>query len=113
MKLVANGTVQSIYAASYDAFAVQPGPRGQVLVADGRRIVELNEGGKSQVLTDLPDNAWSIAQDTRHRLWMGTETNGILVANPNGRTPTIPSSAAALLGHASIDGNGIVRKNAQ
>lgn len=112
VKVVNDGRSEVYHSSPYDNFALHETQPGRVLIAEGRAIVVRSPGHVQTLVSDLPDSAWSIAEDPRQRLWLGTETHGILMAEPAGDGPVRATSAAPLRGRAAIDGKGIVRQGA-
>lgn len=99
-----------VYATDSDTFSVLPQGDGGLLVADNRRIVMVDATGTARTLVkDLPEIATSLATDWKGHLWIGTKSNGILVASPHGSDPVAAESAAQRLGLPMIKGASLTR----
>lgn len=67
---------------------------GSMLVGEGSQIIQLAADGKSRVLIDrLPGFATTVAEDNHGRIWLGTSTQGILVAEPHATKPVEAGAA--------------------
>ncbi len=113
VKAFRNEQVSLYHSSPHDTFALHEPRPGRLLIADGRGVVLRNGTEPPRLLvSDLPDSAWSIAEDTHRRLWLGTETHGIFMATPGAQGPVRPVPAAPLLSRTEIDGKGIARQGA-
>lgn len=110
---MAGDELRLLHPTEFNTFVVQPAADGNLLVADGRRILSIEPGGRSRVLvTDLPEKAVSIARDWRGNLWLGTRTNGVLYAQPQASADPVSAVPAAISGLPALDGHAIVRASA-
>lgn len=112
IKSVNTGATTLLHATTFDSFAVSlpSDDPSRLLVADGRRIVEIGPGREPAILVSgLPDNAWSMARDRQGRIWLGTQTNGVLFAEPSETGPVLARPASELVPPAPAMGPGIVR----
>ncbi len=108
VKKLSHGQPSTIYATQWDTFVVQPSRHwpGGILIADGRTIILQNSEGQSRVLVqNLPDVAISIAEDGAGRLWLGTNSRGVLLAKPQALNP-VNAEAAVGLGLPAFTGQG-------
>ena len=90
VKRITRDSTEVIYATKKDAYLAIPSRffPGCLLVSEARNIVLIGTGHQPRVLVhDLPDIATSIAEDSQGRLWLGTSTRGVLVAQPNESSP--------------------------
>ena len=121
VKQVVDGIPSVLYPTLQDTFAVKPSRLwpGHILISEGRSIVLLDSQGHSRVLVrDLPDIATSIAEDRIGRLWLGTTSRGILIAQPElshtgeavhaEHFPGLPAFSGTALAVGSPDGGLLV-----
>jgi len=83
------GGLQRLHQTRHDVFLTIESRQhaGEILVSDNRSILALTEGGSRTVVTNLSDNATSLVEDAQGRLWMGTLSSGLLIADPQPGTP--------------------------
>ena len=95
-----SGDLERLHETRHDVFftlesRLRP---GEVLVSDNRSILALAGGTERLVVSNLSDNATSLVEDAQGRLWMGTLSSGVLMADPKPLTPVaaepLPRSAA-------------------
>ncbi|MDO8632376.1 MAG: two-component regulator propeller domain-containing protein, partial [Phycisphaerales bacterium] len=87
-----NGVATTIHPTDADVLAIRPSLThpGDMLVADGRSIVELSPVGNSRLVAQgLPDYASTIAEDTDGNLWLGTKAHGLFAAKRSVTTATV------------------------
>ncbi|MDO8543524.1 MAG: response regulator [Opitutaceae bacterium] len=78
-----NGHATVVHATDFDVHAIAASRLhpDQVLIADGRKILELSSTGNARVVAQgLPDAANSIAEDADGNVWFGTKAHGLFVA---------------------------------
>ncbi len=84
--MAADGATKNILRPLRDAFVTEPSrlQPGTVFVSTDRTIVAVDAAGQSRVLVQgLPENANSIAEDAHGRLWLGTYSSGLFLAEPH------------------------------
>jgi signal transduction histidine kinase/CheY-like chemotaxis protein len=110
VKVLRGDDTSPYHQSPHDTFALHETVPGRVLIAEGRNLVVREGTAPARTLvSDLPDSAWSIAEDATGRIWLGTETHGILTATPGANDPVKPVAASRLIGRAYIEGKGIAR----
>lgn len=84
-----SGSLERLHETRHDVFLTLESRRhpGEVLVSDNRSILARTGGTDRVVVTNLSDNVTSLVEDAHGRLWMGTLSSGLLVADPSPTTP--------------------------
>jgi signal transduction histidine kinase/CheY-like chemotaxis protein len=90
IKKYSNDRITTLYSASEDIFLVKSSQQwpGHILISEGHSVALINDAGVKRVLVQkTPDIITSIAEGVDHRLWLGTSTRGVLVAQPTESNP--------------------------
>ncbi len=84
------------HSENHDTFAVIESKHhpGSLLVSVGNSVVEVTASGVvRELVTNLPDIAFSLAEEGWGRIWIGTASQGVFVADPFSDAPTEASRA--------------------
>ncbi len=108
-----SGSLISLHATRHDVFLTLESRRrpGEVLVSDNRSILGLVGGTERVVVANLSDNATSLVEDAQGRLWMGTLSSGLLVADPlpmravSAESPPLSAKLPKLQGQTHVRGS--------
>lgn len=95
LKRLSGGQSTVLHSTPSDVFAISESwsRPGEILIVDGRSVVDVKRDGTSRVLVrDLPDIVTSIAEDETRELWLGTTLRGVLWARPDAGTTVAPDS---------------------
>lgn len=77
-------------------------------------VIALNpDGTNAKVVENLPDAATSLAESNDGRLWMGTDTKGLLVARLKWSVPVSAVQISGRFGLPRISGLAVVRSTAE
>lgn len=105
--MAADGATKNILRTLRDPFVTEPSrlQPGTVFVSVDRTIVAVDAAGQSRVLVQgLPENATSLAEDARGRLWLGTYSSGLFLADPQPECPVQAAPVDSSLGLPTVKG---------
>ena len=110
--LAENGSMRQIRSTYRDVITAIPSSDGGLVLSEGPDpiIIAVNAQGEARTIVDqMPATATSLFEDRDRRLWLATDTKGLLVAPVDAAVPTTALPVPAEFGLPNFVGQTVVR----